>query len=166
MATPQPRHRVNWMQEYWRPMMAYLYMLICFADFVVFPVLWALLHSVVGAGGLQQMAQAAQWQPLTLQTAGFFHIAMGAVLGISSFGRSQEKLAGVYNGAPTMNTPDYNNYYSGNNYQNVPPQQHSAYEHCVPEQEVMPAPTKKSNAARQRKPYAAVVVPPTDMGGQ
>jgi len=29
---------------------------------------------------------------MTLQGAGFFHIAMGAVLGITSYGRSQEKI--------------------------------------------------------------------------
>jgi hypothetical protein len=33
-----------------------------------------------------------QWNPLTLQGAGFFHIAMGAVLGISAYGRTQEKI--------------------------------------------------------------------------
>jgi len=33
-----------------------------------------------------------QWNPITLYGAGFFHIAMGAVLGITSYGRSQEKI--------------------------------------------------------------------------
>ena len=36
-----------------------------------------------------------QWDPLTLKGAGLFHIAMGAVLGIAAFGRTQEKLAGT-----------------------------------------------------------------------
>ena len=40
------------------------------------------------------------WQPLTLQGAGLFHVAMGAVLGIAAFGRTQEKLAGTANNAP------------------------------------------------------------------
>ena len=35
--------------------------------------------------------------PLTLQGAGLFHIAMGAVLGIAAFGRTQEKIAGTAN---------------------------------------------------------------------
>jgi hypothetical protein len=39
-----------------------------------------------------------QWNPLTLQGAGLFHIAMGAVLGIAAFGRTQEKMAGANNG--------------------------------------------------------------------
>jgi hypothetical protein len=29
---------------------------------------------------------------LTLQGAGFFHIAMGAVLGVTAYGRTQEKI--------------------------------------------------------------------------
>jgi hypothetical protein len=32
--------------------------------------------------------------PLTLQGAGLYHIAMGAVLGLAAYGRSQEKIAG------------------------------------------------------------------------
>jgi len=39
----------------------------------------------------------SQWMPLTLQGAGLFHIAMGAVLGITAFGRTQEKIAGTAN---------------------------------------------------------------------
>jgi hypothetical protein len=35
----------------------------------------------------------SQWQPLTLQGAGLYHIAMGAVLGIAAYGRTQEKIA-------------------------------------------------------------------------
>jgi hypothetical protein len=44
-----------------------------------------------------------QWNPLTLQGAGLFHIAMGAVLGIAAFGRTQEKLGGANNGG--LQTP-------------------------------------------------------------
>ena len=42
-----------------------------------------------------------QHQPHTktyIQGAGLFHIAMGAVLGIAAFGRTQEKLGGANNG--------------------------------------------------------------------
>jgi hypothetical protein len=78
----------NWMQTLWRPMMGWMYMLICLADMMVFPVLWALWQGV-------NHVPITQWNPLTLQGAGLFHIAMGAVLGISAFGRTQEKLAGT-----------------------------------------------------------------------
>jgi hypothetical protein len=33
-----------------------------------------------------------QWSPITLQGAGLFHMAMGAILGIAAYGRTQEKL--------------------------------------------------------------------------
>ena len=77
----------NWMQNLWRPMMGWMYMLICLLDMAVFPVLWSLLQAM-------QHQPITQWNPLTLQGAGLFHIAMGAVLGIAAFGRTQEKLAG------------------------------------------------------------------------
>ena len=78
----------EWMQKLWRPAMGWMYMLICMADMIVFPVLWALWQGV-------NHVPITQWNPLTLQGAGLFHIAMGAVLGISAFGRTQEKLAGT-----------------------------------------------------------------------
>ena len=81
----------DWMNSKWRPMMGWMYMLVCTMDMVIFPVLWSLLQTTVGTG-------LTQWNPLTLQGAGLFHIAMGAVLGIAAFGRTQEKLGGANNG--------------------------------------------------------------------
>lgn len=78
----------NWMQNLWRPMMGWMYMVICMLDMAIFPVLWSLLQAMMHV-------PITQWNPLTLQGAGLFHIAMGAVLGISAFGRTQEKLAGT-----------------------------------------------------------------------
>ncbi len=79
----------DWMNNKWRPMMGWLYMATCTFDFVIFPILWSLLQTIA------HTAQITQWQPLTLQGAGLYHIAMGAVLGLAAFGRTQEKLAGV-----------------------------------------------------------------------
>ena len=78
----------EWMQKLWRPAMGWMYMLICLLDMAVFPVCWSLLQAIMHM-------PITQWNPLTLQGAGLFHIAMGAVLGISAFGRTQEKLAGT-----------------------------------------------------------------------
>jgi hypothetical protein len=86
----------DWMNSKWRPMMGWMYMLVCTMDMVVFPILWSLLQTTVGTG-------LTQWNPLTLQGAGLFHIAMGAVLGIAAFGRTQEKLGGANNGG--LQTP-------------------------------------------------------------
>lgn len=90
------KKKEDWMNSKWRPMMGWLYMATCTFDFVIFPILWSLLQSVMGH-------QVTQWQPLTLQGAGLYHIAMGAVLGLAAFGRTQEKLAGANNGG--LNTP-------------------------------------------------------------
>ena len=88
----------DWMNSKWRPMMGWMYMLVCTMDMVVFPVLWSLLQTTTGTG-------LTQWNPLTLQGAGLFHIAMGAVLGIAAFGRTQEKLGGANNGGLQSSTP-------------------------------------------------------------
>ena len=97
----------NWMQQLWRPMMGWMYMLICLLDMAVFPVLWALWQGI-------NHAPITQWNPLTLQGAGLFHIAMGAVLGISAFGRTQEKLAGTAaNPTATSQTMTNNTNMSG-----------------------------------------------------
>jgi hypothetical protein len=97
----------SWMQQLWRPMMGWMYMLICLLDMAVFPVLWALWQGV-------NHVPITQWNPLTLQGAGLFHIAMGAVLGISAFGRTQEKLAGTAaNPTATSQTMTNNTNMSG-----------------------------------------------------
>ena len=92
----------KWMQNLWRPAMGWMYMLICLLDMAVFPVLWSLLQAMMHQ-------PISQWNPLTLQGAGLFHIAMGAVLGIAAFGRTQEKLAGTAaNPTTTVTTQNMN----------------------------------------------------------
>jgi hypothetical protein len=85
------KKKEDWMNSKWRPMMGWMYMLVCTMDMIVFPILWSLLQTVTHT-------PITQWNPLTLQGAGLFHIAMGAVLGIAAFGRTQEKMAGANNG--------------------------------------------------------------------
>ena len=85
------KKKEDWMNSKWRPAMGWMYMLTCVTDFVLFPILWSLLQTIM-------KQPITQWQPLTLQGAGLFHIAMGAVLGIAAMGRTQEKLAGANNG--------------------------------------------------------------------
>jgi len=93
------KKKEDWMNSKWRPAMGWMYMLTCITDFVLFPILWSLLQTVMNQ-------PITQWQPLTLQGAGLFHIAMGAVLGIAAYGRTQEKLGGANNGgAQTSITP-------------------------------------------------------------
>jgi hypothetical protein len=76
----------NWMQKYWRPLMALSYMAIILFDFIVFPIFWSLIQ-VYGSGSV-----ALQWNPMTLLSGGVFHAAMGAVLGVAAWTRGQEKV--------------------------------------------------------------------------
>jgi hypothetical protein len=95
------KKKEDWMNSKWRPMMGWMYMVVCMMDMVVFPILWSLLQTLTHS-------PITQWNPLTLQGAGLFHIAMGAVLGIAAFGRTQEKLNGANNGGiqqPTTFSP-------------------------------------------------------------
>ena len=85
------KKKEDWMNSKWRPMMGWMYMLVCTTDFVLFPVLWSLIQAAHGGN------VTTQWQPITLAGAGLFHIAMGAVLGIAAFGRTQEKMNGANN---------------------------------------------------------------------
>ena len=90
----------DWMNSKWRPAMGWMYMLVCTFDFVLFPILWSLVQ-VWGGGEVK-----TQWSPVTLQGAGLFHMAMGAIIGVAAFGRTQEKLAGRSNdNAPGFGAP-------------------------------------------------------------
>ena len=91
----------DWMNAKWRPMMGWMYMMVCTMDFVVFPVLWSLVQ-VVGGGEVK-----SQWMPITLQGAGLFHMAMGAIIGVAAFGRTQEKLAGASQAGTTVGSPSF-----------------------------------------------------------
>jgi hypothetical protein len=85
----------DWMTKKWRPMMAIMYMIACIFDFVMFPIMFTVVQfwEVSAANDAFR-----QWAPITLQGGGLFHVAMGAVLGVSAWSRGQEKMAGVSGG--------------------------------------------------------------------
>lgn len=78
----------DWMNRKWRPLMGYTYMITCITDFIIFPVLWSIFKAYIGQG-------VEPWSPLTLQGAGLFHLAMGAVLGVAAWSRGKEKIVGA-----------------------------------------------------------------------
>lgn len=86
------QNQEDWMNSKWRPAMGWMYMMVCIFDFIIFPILWAVVQFWEN-----QVANDAfrQWSPLTLQGAGLFHMAMGAVLGVAAWSRGQEKIAGT-----------------------------------------------------------------------
>lgn len=82
----------DWVQKKWRPAMGWTYMAICIFDFMVAPIFHGMLQVLILDKNINIVQQ---WQPLTLQSGAFFHIAMGAVLGISAYGRTKEKTENI-----------------------------------------------------------------------
>lgn len=80
----------HWLKAYWRPAMGWLYMLICFMDFVIFPALTMFLPALLK--GFGATVQYTAWQSLSLSNGGLIHIAFGAILGVAAWSRGQEKM--------------------------------------------------------------------------
>jgi len=92
-------HKESPWRTNWRPAMGWLYLTVCVCDFIIFPVLWNIAQTFY----LSQM-MLTQWNPMTLQGAGLFHLAMGGVLGVTAYGRTQEKIEDKKLIAKTTNT--------------------------------------------------------------
>lgn len=90
--SPSEKKKEDWMNTKWRPAMGWLYMIVCFCDFVLFPILHSIYVTVLFTHGGPPDIALSQWSPLTLQGAGLFHLAMGAILGITAYGRTKEKI--------------------------------------------------------------------------
>ncbi len=79
----------GWFHKNWRPALAWVYGFICLFDFVFGP----LVYFWVQQFETQAVNDAyREWKPLTLQGGGLFHLSMCAVLGVSAYGRTQEKM--------------------------------------------------------------------------
>jgi len=90
-ANPVPEE--HWVKSYWRPAAAWLYMLICLMDFVVFPALAMILPAVLK--GFRVDATYTVWQSLSLASGGLIHLSFGAILGIAAWSRGNEKIAKI-----------------------------------------------------------------------
>lgn len=80
-----PKYKNSWMRLYWRPAMAWSYFAICLFDFIIIPIFFGWVQTKTGV-------MVNNWTPLTLQGNGLYHMAMCAILGAYSWGRSQEKI--------------------------------------------------------------------------
>lgn len=69
----------DFMTKFWKPAMAITYMLICIFDFIIGPVFYNALQYLNPGQNIEM------WHAVTLQGGGLFHMAMGAILGISAF---------------------------------------------------------------------------------
>ena len=79
------RRKENWIDHKWRPVAAWVYLLIVTVDFVLFPVFFAWYYYFT-------KTPMIQFVPLTIQGGGLFHVAFGAIIGVTSWGRTTEKI--------------------------------------------------------------------------
>lgn len=75
-----------WNASSWRAALAWSYVIVCSFDFMIGPILFNIMQYYSNTQPL------VLWQAITLQGGGLYHLSMGAILGISSHGRTQEKL--------------------------------------------------------------------------
>ena len=91
----------KWMRSLWRPIAALTYLGICVFDFIIAPYyVQAQPHNLAEiftyvlqmpveqqSEALNIMMNKGDWQSLTLQGGGLFHIAFGAILGAAAWTR-------------------------------------------------------------------------------
>jgi hypothetical protein len=98
----------------WRHFAAYMYLFICFFDFVAMPVFyeWAraplsdlallaqikLLDISTQIEVMKILTTEQRWEPLTLGENGLFHLAFGAILGVAAWTRGTEKVENAARG--------------------------------------------------------------------
>lgn len=83
----------DWIKSYWRPLMGYLYMIICFVDFVLYPAIAMFMPIFYKIAGIA--IEYSAWESMTLQNGGLVHLAFGAILGVAAWTRGQEKISKI-----------------------------------------------------------------------
>lgn len=75
----------HWIEKYWRPAMAWQYMVVCVFDFILGPIMNAWLAAY-------KNIPYTPWKSMTLDNSGLYHLAMGAIIGVAAWSRGKEKI--------------------------------------------------------------------------
>lgn len=106
------KHLEHGFKRFWRPLSAYVYLIICVFDFLGAPLWIEHANQTVNITAFEEIRKFEhkevqmkaiehiqlgnrEWKPLTLQGGGLFHLAFGAILGIAGFTRGKEKIAAI-----------------------------------------------------------------------
>lgn len=73
----------------WRPAMGWSYLIVCTFDFLLAPIFFTVYQTLITGG---DMGQFIAWEPQTIKGGGLYHIAMLAIVGAATYGRTKEKL--------------------------------------------------------------------------
>lgn len=89
----------HWMKAFWRPAMGWCWLIICLFDFVLAPIMMAMIPFFIKG------ASYTPWVSLTGSNGGMIHLAFGAVLGVTSWTKGQQntQINGLLN---NVNTPN------------------------------------------------------------
>ena len=77
----------DWINRRWRPAIAWQYIVVCLFDFLIAPSFNFYYFAFYESSG----AVYSQWQAITLSSSGLYHIAMGAIIGVTAWQRGEEK---------------------------------------------------------------------------
>jgi len=69
----------------WRPAIAWSYLFVCLFDFVVLPIIYSSVS--------ENIDKLLDWTPYTLKGGGLYHMAMLAIVSVTAYGRTQEKIS-------------------------------------------------------------------------
>lgn len=83
----------GWFVSKWRPAMAWSYLSICLFDFMIAPIMNALYSTWA-------KSPFVPWDPLTIKGGGIYHLAMGAVIGVTAWTRGNERVKMMEFGFP------------------------------------------------------------------
>jgi hypothetical protein len=89
----------NWFGQ-WHLFAAWLYLIIILFDFLIAPIVNIIILAYFKYA-------IVQWNPVTLQGGGIFHVAMLSIIGIATWGRNMQLIEAV------RNMPDYSNSFGG-----------------------------------------------------
>ena len=79
--------RETWMQKNWRSYMSWQYLVVCLFDFMLAPIFLAWFQWKTGT-------PYSTWAPITLGGGGLYHLSMGAIVGVTSWAKTKEKIEG------------------------------------------------------------------------
>lgn len=89
------KEEAHWVRIYWRPAMGWLYMLICFVDFVLFPLLTMFVPIMLRNMANIEEVTYTPWTSITLNNGGLIHLSFGTILGAAAWTRGMEKVAAI-----------------------------------------------------------------------
>lgn len=91
----------SWIDNAWRPAIAWSYLVICIFDFLVAPIMNAAFQAVLYPDQVY-----VPWKPITLAEGGLYHLSMLAIVGVTAWTRGQEKLVRLETGVETLEEVD------------------------------------------------------------